>query len=498
MPRTKTTHPAPSREKGQRSIDLPDYLLRWLPEWKQPKWYNADVWRYIVRAQPIATDCRETLTSNLLALEWKIEPRDSTKRDEYKEDIEYYTDFFEYTGKYDYTEIIEWIAGDYLDIPFGAGVELGWANDTPPDENPNSKLLWILLLDGGTLYPTLNDQYPVGQAVQENIGSVVYFPKYAINRMYMSPRQEIRREGWGMAPPEKIYLAIELLNRGDQYYANLLLDTPEAGILDLGDMAEESAKKWLDGWKTLMDGIDPFKVPVLYEHEKAATYIPFSRSPVDMTFNQAVTRYGAIVCAGYGMSLSDIGVSATSSSGETLAGSIRQERKTKRTGFARMKKKTIFFFNRMLPPHLRFHFIDLDDEVSVALGRARLANATAWQQMVQAGMFTPAEGRQQTIADGLTSISIPEEPPEEAKQVVENKQKLAERPTMLGRPVAPSAGGQGEVMSKADLVDYFMENVPEFREIMEELDEKFDDFDLDKKSKIWDALDECLTIPELT
>jgi len=152
----------------------------------------------------------------------------------------------------------------------------------------------------------------------------------------------------------------------------------------------------------------------------------------------------------------------------------------------------------MLPPHLRFHFIDLDDEISVALGRARLANATAWQQLVNQGIFAPKEARQQTIADGLISISIPEEIPQEAQQILDNKQKMAERPSMLGRPIAPSEGGHGEVMSKADLVDYFMENVPEFREIMEELDTKFEDLELNKKEAIWDALDECLTVPELT
>jgi hypothetical protein len=68
------------------------------------------------------------------------------------------------------------------------------------------------LLDGGTLFPFPNKDTPVGQLVRE-AGQVVpiYFPKHAINRVYYSPETYIRLEGWGMPPPQKIYLALELM-----------------------------------------------------------------------------------------------------------------------------------------------------------------------------------------------------------------------------------------------------------------------------------------------
>lgn len=447
MTRVKTSPPEPTREKNQRSIDLPTYLTRILPMWGNPSWLNADAWRTIVMRQPLAVACRETLIANLIALDWKIEPRDSTKRDEHKKEIEYYEKFFENTGDYDWTEILDWIVGDLLDIPFGAGIEVGREND-----DPNGQILWLELLDGATLFPTLNEDWPVGQRVKENAQKTVYFPYYAVNRLYFSPRREITRKGWGMAPPEKIYLSLELLNRGDVYYANLLLDTPAAGILDLGDMAKPSAEEWVKAWRDMLGGVDPFKIPVLYEHEKPVNWIPFTRNPTELMFDKALGRYGSLVTAGYGMNLSDIGISAGTSGGETLAGSIRQERQTRRTGFARLKKKVKYFFDRMLPEFLEFKFIDLDDELSVALGRARLANSTAWNQMVTAGMFTAEEGRQQMIADGLITISVPEALPEEARKRVEMSlqnpmDKIAERPTALGKPVAPSGGGHGEVKS---------------------------------------------------
>lgn len=505
MPRVKTSAPKVDRQKNQRSISLPDFLARYVPAWTYPGWLDGELWRSVVRQQPFAMICRDTLSASLIALDWKIEPVDSDKRDEYKDDIKYYTDFFQDTGEYDYVDILEWINGDALDLPFGGACELGWEGDTPPSENPDSRLLWIELLDGATLFPYPNRDWPVGQYVKEAGLNTVYFPDYAINRLFISPRSEIKRKGWGMPPPEKIYLGLEMLNRGDRYYANLLLDTPEVGILDLGDIEESSAKEWIKSWKELLVGIDPFKIPVLYGHEKPASFVSFTRSPTELVFDRTIVRYESLVAAGYGMSLSDVGIQVSSSGGDTMAGSIRQERKTRRTGFARMKKKNSLFFNRMLPPHLRFHFIDLDDELSVALGRARLANATAWSQMIDKKMFTPSEARQQTVADGLTSISLPENVDEKEFDILTPPMlpgqqpfgKSPERPGMLGKPVPPSSGGHGEVKaSRVEVFDLLMEKDSEFREVVEEIDKSWDTLSINQKATISDELDKCLTIDE--
>jgi hypothetical protein len=454
MPKVKTSLPQPTREKGQRSLTLPAYLDRNIPTWRTPEWLEADIWRAFVANQPTAVICRETLISYILALDWKIEPRDSTKRDEYKSDIDYYTKFFQYTGDYDYVDIIEWVGKDLLDIPFGGVAELG-------RNAPNEKLQWIELLDGGTCSPTLNKDWPVEQRLKEDPLNPVYFPDYAINRVYYSPRTEIRRKGWGMPPPEKIFLAISLLSRGDRYYANLLLDTPQVGILDLADMEKTSAEAWIQSWQTLLKGIDPFKIPVLYQHEKPISFIPFTRPPGEIMFDKAIGKYASICAAGYGLSLSDIGESTSSSGGETLSGSIRQERRTRRTGFARAKKKIEAFFNRMLPDWLQLLYIDLDDEQSVAISRARLANATAISMLIKDQVFTAEEMRTQTVADGLITISVPEKlpksdivPPQPPTPFGAPSKNPAERPSILGRPVAPSAGGTGEIRnSLASIID---------------------------------------------
>ena len=449
MPKTKTTAPRPSREKGQRSLDLPLFLIRHIPPWSSPQHLvDGDVWRNIVASQPIAQLCRETLISNFIALEWKIEPKDSDQRDELKEEIEYYTEFFKNTGKYEYDIIIEWIGKDLLDIPFGGGAEVGREGD-----RPDGKVLWLELLDGGTLKPYPNDDWPVYQHLREMPMKPIFFPTHAINRVYYSPHTKIHLEGWGIHPPEKNYFSLQLLNRGVVYYANMLLDTPEAGILDLGDMSKASAEEWLKSWQKMLGGIDPLKVPILYEHNNEVKFLPFGKPPTDLMFDRITAKYASIIAAGYGLALSDIGIQTTSSGGDTLAGSIRDERKTRKTGFARFKKKMVAFFNFMLPKELEFRIIDMDDELSVALGRARLANATAASQYIEKGIFTPQEMRLQAIADGLVTVSIPEEIPEDElpQQPEIGGNGSSERPGMLGKPVSPSQGGHGEVLPRGDV-----------------------------------------------
>src|SRR3990170_8945114 len=162
MPKVKTRPPQPTKDKGQRSLQLPIWFHRYLPLWQQPAWYDAEMWRRIVARQPFALACRETLISNYIALDWTIEAKDSTQRDELKDQRDYYTKFLTDTGDYDYVDIIEWIGKDVLDIPFGGCAELGRLGDKPAGE-----LRWIELLDGGTLFPTLNRDWPVGQQLKE-------------------------------------------------------------------------------------------------------------------------------------------------------------------------------------------------------------------------------------------------------------------------------------------------------------------------------------------
>lgn len=429
-----------SREPNEIGQDLPNYLFRLIPPLLQPIWQEGNMWRAIVHNQPVAELCQGALSDYILSLDWKIVPKDTQKQDELKGDIEYYTDILNkgYDGP-DYSAFTEWMIQDLLDLPFGFAAEIGREGDAP-----EGKVMWIHPLDGATLFPFPDYNWPVGQRVP-GMNEPVMFPAYAISRIYMRPRTNIDKEGWGMPPPERIYLALQLLSRGDSYYAGLLLDTPTAGILDLGDMEANTAKSWLASWQALMMGIDPFKIPVLYEHTTKAGFIPFGKPPTDIMYDRITLKYAAIVSSGYGLTISDIGLggAGASSGGETLAGSIRDERKSRKAGKAVVKRKVKSFWDAVLPKTLEFKFIDYDDEVNVAMGRARLSNSQAMGLMIDKGVITPGEGRLQMMADGIFTINMPEEPPKPppAPKATPNPNSRDQ----LGRPVPPSQGGHGEV-----------------------------------------------------
>lgn len=445
--------PVPTKQTNprQKSIDVNDlFLTRFMPPWSRPASLPAYTWRAWVLNQPVAIVCRETLVASTLSLDWKITPVNSNYREELEGTIKHYTKLFKNGGDYpglglDYSGLVEWIAADILDTPFGGAAEIGHKGGTE-----NGRVQWIRPLDAGTLYPTLNQEFPVIQYWQG--WDAVVFKNHEISRVYMSPHTFIWREGWGMAPPEKVYFAMDLLGRGDKYYANLLLDIPTAGILDLGDMEKSSAEEWITAFKTFVnDNTTSFRVPVLYEHNNKVEFIPFGKVPNDIMFDKITLKYAALVCAAYGMSLSDIGLQTTSASGETLAGSIRQERRTKKTGFARLKAKLKTFFDRILPDTLEFNFIDYDDELNVALGKARLATITAFKMAQDAGQFSPQEIRSQIIQDGLVSISIPDELPPDAQPLPQPEpfgrglKKDKKEPELVGERKPPSGGGEGEI-----------------------------------------------------
>lgn len=442
------TVPQPSKEDKQRTLNISDaYFTRYTPPWAHSGTLPASVWRAWVMNQPIAMICREAITSYILSLDFKITPKESDDYDELRGTIKHYTKLIEnggYANGIDYTGLTEWLLADLLDIPFGAGMEIGHKNDSP-----EGRVMWTKPIDGGTLYPTLNDDYPVVQWVN-GVNEMVWLPEHAIARMYMSPVSVIQREGWGMAPPEKIQLALEMLLRGDRYYANLLLDVPPTGILDMGDTEWDDAKNWVDSFRTFMANTsDALRIAVLAEHTTPANFIRFGDIPNNLMYDKITMKVAAIVAAGYGLSLSDIGLGTTTASGETLAGTIRSDRKTHRN-ITRIKRKMKYFWQKVLPDYLQFDYIDLDDEVNISVARARLANSQAWGTYLKLGMFDRKEARLQTLQDGLITISVPEEPPAEPDIPAEPATGAPSANRQLGTKVPPSRGGMGEV--KADVL----------------------------------------------
>ncbi len=429
-------------EPKQKSLELPAYLTRILPLWSTPQWMEAERWRRVVYNIPGSIVCRDTLIADAIASDWEITAKDPDEKDAVQEDADYYTDVLNGielgAGITGLDPWLEKMLQDMLTIPAGGSSEIvRWPPGTGPLSRPHPKghVHQIIYMDGATIFPTYDREFVLGQRLRQNVTDIVYFRRDEIGRMLLSARPEIERWGYGMAPPEKIYLAITLLFRGDQYYANLLLDTPEAGVLDLIDMSKDSATEWVQSLKTLFEGIDPFKIPVLYQHDKAAVWIPFGRPPTEMMFDATYGKYLGLTHAGYGLTLTDTGLGDQQQ--RTLAGSIRDERRSQRSGFATTREKVRTFMNtEVLPPYLRFVWITKDEEAKVQKGRSFLLSSQALAKSKEAGFISRQEGQAQLVQDGHITVEV--QPPEEP-----------ETPPQLA-PFTP--GGNGNMQDEMDKV----------------------------------------------
>lgn len=447
----------------QKSLDVPNFLTRLIPIWQSPQWMEAARWRQVVANQPVAAICESVLIADLTDTHWEVRAKDPKEEDKAAGDIEAYTKILnpDMPGALSGFDVwVSMLCQDVLTIPVGGNSEVvRWRDGRGPFSRPHQKghVYKLVYIDGATLTPTYDEQFPMVQRMRGDITRAVYFARNEIMRVVLKPRPEIERWGYGMAPPEKIFLAINLLYRGDTYYANLLLDTPEAGLLDLGDMEKESAEQWLMSFRELFTGIDPMKIPVLYEHEKPASFISFGRPPTDLLFDSTTLKYAQVAAAGYGLSLTDIGLGDPQ---KTLAGSIRDERRTRRSGFGVLKEKLRTAINsEILPDYLEFVWKENDEEALIQKGRAFLTYAQALKAAKEAGFIKASEGQKDLQANGfLEGIELeepddnpppplpPGQPPaNDAPTATDQAKQLTER-----KPA--SEGGRGDITGKAEVV----------------------------------------------
>lgn len=382
-------------------------LYRNLVPFAAPQYLDGNLWRKLSRQQPIVSDIIGNLTMHVENLPWDIRAKKPIETDKLQDEIDYHKDLLNNANNgAGFLNYLELIIQDLNEIPFGGATEtVRYPKDTEYDDR--GRLYKIVSVDGATFAPIYDptgfliaaQQPPTTEGGKQQI----IFNKNELSRVYRFPRPEIDRRGWGMPPHERAYLAVELLIRGDRYYANLLLDTPEAGILDLGDMSKESAEKWIESFRLMFSGLDPFKVPVIFEHNTPVKWLPFGRPPSEISYNDTTNKYAQILCASYGLMLSDI---LHTSGGGSLSASIRDDRKSRSTGYAAVRNLVQAHINSFLPKNLEFVFIDIDDEILVARGRARSANAIAGRNLVEAGIVTPELWLKQMVADGLFTIPI--------------------------------------------------------------------------------------------
>lgn len=456
MARRKTSIPK------ERAITTPPFLQRPLQTWATPKYLQAENWRKVVRMQPLSILARNHLVNYLQALPYSITAKDDSEKDELEGDIDYYISVLNDPVNGGFDGIIDLLWQDALDLPVGGNVEIvRWPVGILPSVELNGETAsvtrsWskghtfkIVPLDGATMFPTYDTDFPMAQRVDYyNMLNPTFFKPYEVGRILMYQRPEIYLKGYAMPPPEAAFLAVTLLTRGDKYYADLLLDTPPAGILDLRDMEQATATQWVSSFRDLLGGIDPYKIGVLYEHQQEAKFIAFSKPPTELMYDTTTLKYARILVSFYGLNLGVLGLEENKG---TMAGAIRDKHQVALTGYGMVNEKTTNLINDyIIPPYLKFAFLEQDFERQTAQGRAFVLFSQALKNLTDSGIISSQIAQAQLRGEGFITVEVDEEEAIEPEIQENGKEKIEGPKTQqIVDKVPVDEGGKGDATDKA-------------------------------------------------
>ena len=277
-----------------RAIQTPAvYITRSVFRFWDPTGFSPDQWRLIAR-EPVNKMAQGFIKRELAALEWEIvsSRKDDSRIDDYTDG---WDDIFD-----DGDGFIIWMTrmvDDACTLTFGAIAEVG---------RDGEDLAWIHSVDGGTVLPTYDKRAPYVQVNPDNWTDRIYFKKRQVARLRINGRPEIHFREYQLSPTEEAFMAIEALSKIYLYYLQELSDTPAMGILDVMDMTQDEALAWAKTFREMMEGTDPLKIPLLYDHNIPAKWIPFNRSPADLNIPEQFKRFAEICLAKYGLSIGDL------------------------------------------------------------------------------------------------------------------------------------------------------------------------------------------------
>lgn len=431
----------------QKSLEAP-YLWRIPTLYQIPQWGQVGFWRNFVRHQSIVMLCRQHLINHLIELPQAVVTRDADEKEKYEEDCHYYNKWV--LANFD--DLVSLFLQDFLDLPIGGNAEVTrWPVGVKPDirvggetfkvtgDHPLGHPFEIIPIDGATLFPTYDKDLPIAQRIPE-LDKVVYFTPEQIMRIGWLPRVEMRLKGYNSAPPEQVYLAIDMINSADHYYSDLLNNIPPVGILDFGDATYGSTIQWAASTRSLFESNETFKIPIVAEHTTPVTFIPFGKDPQELLMDTAGLRYARITSSSYGLTLGNLGLEPK---GETMAGSIRDDKQAQ-SGKSFVVEKTKGVIDSMiLPPYLEWKAQVTNYEELTGKGRAQLVVTQALKATVEAGALKPSEMQAQLIRDGFITVEVETPNDEELAQ-----QKMAKQLPFGGKPGANGNGAAKQLTDK--------------------------------------------------
>lgn len=389
------------RNPKPTAIREPPALLRQPVTFLTPNQLQAGQWRQFVASAPVVRSCVQTQIMQITGLDWFIEGED-------EKDKEYFTKVLDSGDDGEGFEVmLSRVVRDTLELPFGGAVEIG--------QFPDDVVAWLHHIDGATMVPTYSQEFPYAQA--DPFGSLrtpVSFRKHQIGRVRWQAQSDLRSYGWTIPPVQDCLPAIQGLLRADRFWQSFLLDTPPAGILEVPGFDENDATQWYQGWRTMLAGIDPFKVPILHgrgagggEKQAPARFIEFHKTPGETQMRELVKAYAEEVCACFGMTLGDLGLFGQEL---RLAGAMKMIDLSKRQGLAKLMRAVKSMIDMdVLPDGLEFKWAAIDVEDDLRKAQAKEITGRKIVNLVTGRVLSERQGLKVAIAEEVIPPDIVEE-----------------------------------------------------------------------------------------
>lgn len=422
--------PVAQLESKQVDLEVP-YLTRDTfvdPARRMPLLTEPTKWR-LVAAEPVNKLAIRTITREISSLNWGITPIDK----KYDAAARYYTNVLG-----DFSLLVKKVLRSVCILPQGGAWEVGWIRPGVfPYEEERGTVSFVKHIDAGTLHPTnpiTNPYTPIVQ-LDPNISiRKVLFTKEEILRFIAYPYDEWDKEWWQESPTMSSFLAIEALSRIYIYYLKQLRDTPVVGILDLMDFTRDSAQNWAKSFREMIEGIDPIKIPVIYEHNNAAHWIPMGRNPTELSIQEQFKQYTELILSNYGLSVDDLRI--FSGKGTTKGGSATNRKITTQSGISFWAELVKDNVQSLLPWYLIFGYTDPDIEEERSKAQIRAADARTLQTLNWLPIKERVKQAQKwkTIDIEVDPDAIQKEFEKQQQEMLKNAQNVAGRGMPSPRP----------------------------------------------------------------
>jgi len=255
--------------------------------------------RMIADVDTVIRICIDTIKTVICQAKWSIMPKADSGSSYNSENVDRLNQLFTYLNSNgeNLREFLSMVVEDLLVLDLGTFEKV---------YNLGGELIELNSIDAATVRPIYNiygEIDPERAYVQVIDGKVVAeFKQNEMVFMMRNPQNSIKRFGYGRSVIESILMTVQSALNADLYNARAFSkDNVPAGLLDLGDMTNEEAQKFIALWNASVIS-NTQKIKFAWgKGSSQSRFIDFGRSQKDMQYMKYIEWLSRLKLAAFGL-----------------------------------------------------------------------------------------------------------------------------------------------------------------------------------------------------